>query len=271
MVESAYAQSRYRAPEIEHEYGANVHLLDDPLAWTQLARLCARETVQPEVGQLVRVLYQRLAQVVLAAEFPRTRVAVPTRMVMTSPEAVYRGAALDPSTKCVTVGIARAGTMPSQIVYDLLNEVLDPTGVRQDHLFMSRATDAEGKVIGATWHDAKIGRDVEGRILLLPDPMGATGSSMNSAITHYKTKLEGKPKSCITMHLVVTPEFIRNVLREHPDAIIYALRLDRGLSPAKVLSAPPGRHWDEERGLDDHQYIVPGAGGVGEILNNAWV
>ena len=271
MVETAYAQSRFRAPEIAHVYGDNVHLLDDPLAWTQLARLCARETVQPEVGQLVRVLYQRLAQVVLAAEFPRTRVAVPTRMVMTSPEAMYRGAALDASTKCVTVGIARAGTMPSQIVYDLLNEVLDPAGVRQDHLFMSRATDAEGKVIGATWHDAKIGRDVEGRILLLPDPMGATGSSMISALTHYKTKLEGTPKACITMHLVVTPEYVRNLLREHPGTIIYALRLDRGLSPAKVLSTPPGTHWDEERGLDDHQYIVPGAGGVGEILNNAWV
>lgn len=271
MVESAYATSRYKAPEIAHRYGANVHLLDDPLAWTQLARLCARETVQPEVGQLVRVLYQRLAQVVLAAEFPRTRVAVPTRMVMTSPEAVYRGAALEPSTKCVTVGIARAGTMPSQIVYDLLNEVLDPTGVRQDHLFMSRATDAEGKVIGATWHDAKIGRDVEGRILLVPDPMGATGSSMVSALTHYKTKLEGTPRACISMHLVVTPEYIKNVLAAHPDTVIYALRLDRGLSPAKVLTTEPGTHWDEERGLDDHQYIVPGAGGVGEILNNAWV
>lgn len=271
MVESAYAQSRYRVPEIEHRYGPNVHLLDDPLAWTQLARLCARETVQPEVGQLVRALYQRLAQVVLASEFPRTRVAVPTRMVVHSPEAVYRGVALDPSTKCVTVGIARAGTMPSQIVYDLLNEVLDADGVRQDHLFMSRSTDAEGRVIGATWHDAKIGRDVEERILLFPDPMGATGSSINSAMTHYKTRLEGTPKKCVCMHLVVTPEFVRNVQKEHPDAVIYALRLDRGLSPPNVLQTVPGTQWDEERGLDEHQYIVPGAGGVGEILNNAWV
>lgn len=271
MVESAYAQSWYRAPEIAHKYGENVHLLDDPLAWTQLARLCARETVQPEVGRLVRVLYERLSEVVLAAEFPRTRVAIPTRMVIKSPEAVYRGTALDPSTKCVTVGIARAGTMPSQIVYDLLNEVLDADGVRQDHLFMSRATDADGKVIGATWHDAKIGRDVDGRILLLPDPMGATGSSINSAMTHYKTRLEGVPKKCITMHLIVTPEFIRNVSKEHPDTVIYALRLDRGLSPSNVLSTAPGTHWDQERGLDDSQYIVPGAGGVGEILNNAWV
>ena len=57
----------------------------------------------------------------------------------------------------------------------------------------------------------------------------------------------------------------------HPDVIIYALRLDRGLSPARVLKTEPGTHWDEERGLNNIQYIVPGAGGVGEILNNAWL
>jgi uracil phosphoribosyltransferase len=38
-----------------------------------------------------------------------------------------------------------------------------------------------------------------------------------------------------------------------------------------VLRTEPGTHWDEERGLNDIQYIVPGAGGVGEILNNAWL
>jgi uracil phosphoribosyltransferase len=69
----------------------------------------------------------------------------------------------------------------------------------------------------------------------------------------------------------VTPEYLENVLAEHPDTIIYALRLDRGLSPEKILTTIPGTHWGEERGLDDQQYIVPGAGGVGEILNNAWV
>jgi uracil phosphoribosyltransferase len=271
MVETAYTQSRFRGPEIPHLYGPNVHLLDDPLAWSLLATLCARETGQPQVGRLVRALYEKLAQIVVAAEFPRTKISVPTRMAVKSPEAVYRGLAVARDTQVVTVGIARAGTMPSQIVYDLLNEVIDPALARQDHLFMSRSTDADGKVIGATWHDAKIGRDVEERIILLPDPMGATGSSINSAITHYKTKLEGKPRAFITMHLVVTPEFIRNVQKEHPDVIIYAWRLDRGLSKADVLATVPGTRWDEEKGLDEHQYIVPGAGGVGEILNNAWV
>ena len=270
-MESAYAKSHFRPTEIEHRYGPNVHLLDDPLAWTQLARLCARETGQPQVGRLVRVLYERLSEVVLAAEFPRTRIDVPTRMVSSSPQAVYRGVSVAASTKAVTVGIARAGTMPSQVVYDLFNEVLDPAGVRQDHLFMSRMTDEAGRVVGATWHDAKIGRDVDGRIVLFPDPMGATGSSMISAISHYKTKLDGTPAKCATMHLIVPPEYIKNLLAAHPDTIIYALRVDRGLSPADVLATVPGTRWDEERGLDEHQYIVPGAGGVGEILNNAWV
>src|SRR5580692_5218809 len=150
MVEVAYAESRFRAPEIPHRYGPGVHLLDDPLAWSLLARFSSPDTGQPDVGRLVRTLYEILARAVLGAEFPRARVDTPTRMVSSHPEAVYRGLALARSTRAVTVGIARAGTMPSQVVYDLMNEVLDPSLVRQDHLFMSRATDADGHVTGAT-------------------------------------------------------------------------------------------------------------------------
>src|SRR5262249_1145051 len=88
---------------------------------------------------------------------------------------------------------------------------------------------------------------------------------------YYKTALEGKPARCIALHLIVTPEYIKRVHGTHPDLRIYALRLDRGLSPAAVLRTEPGTRWDEERGLNDIHYIVPGAGGVGEILNTAWV
>src|SRR3954452_9605362 len=216
MVEVAYAESRFRAPEIAHRYGPEVHLLDDPLAWSLLARACSPETGQPDVGRLVRMLYEILARTVLASEFPRARVDVPTRMVTSHPEAVYRGLALARTTKAVTVGIARAGTMPSQVVFDLMNEVLDPALVRQDHLFMSRQTNEHGEVTGATWHDAKIGRDVGERFVLFPDPMGATGSSLVSAATYYKTALEGTPAKCIALHLVVTPEYIRRVSDAQP-------------------------------------------------------
>jgi uracil phosphoribosyltransferase len=136
---------------------------------------------------------------------------------------------------------------------------------------MSRQTNAAGEVTGALWHDAKIGRDIEGRYVLFPDPMGATGSSMASAIDHYKRSLDGAPAKCITMHLIITPEYLRHMREHHPDVIVYALRLDRGLSTERALAAAPGTYWDEERGLNETQYIVPGAGGVGELLNNAWV
>ncbi len=271
MPDVAYAESRFKSPEIAHRYGPRVHLLDDPLAWSLLARACSPETGQPDVGRLVHMLYEILARAVLAAELPRARVDIPTRMIAAHPEAVYRGTALARTTKAVTVGIARAGTMPSQVVYDLMNEILDPALVRQDHLFMSRQVNDKGEVIGATWHDAKIGRDVGDRFVLFPDPMGATGSSMVSAVDYYRTKLEGTPARCIALHLIVTPEYIRRVHEAHPDLEIYALRLDRGLSSDRALKAEPGTHWDEERGLNGQQYIVPGAGGVGEILNNAWV
>jgi uracil phosphoribosyltransferase len=271
MADIAYAESRFRPPEIAHRYGQHVHILDDPFAWTLLARAGSPDTGQPEMGRLVRTLYEMLGRVVLAAEFPRARVDVPTRMIAQHPEGVYRGTALARATKAVTVGIARAGTMPSQIVFELMNEVLEPSLVRQDHLFMSRQTNELGEVIGATWHDAKIGRDVEGRFVLFPDPMGATGSSIVSAASFYKTNLEGSPSKCIAMHLIVTPEYVRRVHEAHPDLVIYALRLDRGMSTKRALKTEPGTHWDEERGLNDVHYIVPGAGGVGEILNNAWV
>src|SRR3954468_7829000 len=254
MVDVAYAESRFRAPEIPHRYGPQVHLLDDPLGWSLLARACSPETGQPDVGRLIRTLYEVLARTVLACEFPRARVDVPTRMIASHPEAVYRGVALARTTKAVTVGIARAGTMPSQVVFDLMNEVLDPALVRQDHLFMSRQTNEHGEVIGATWHDAKIGRDVGDRFVLFPDPMGATGSSMISAVHYYRTALEGQPAKCIAMHLVITPEYVRRVLAAHPDMVIYAIRLDRGLSPSHALRTEPGTHWDDEKGLNATQY-----------------
>jgi uracil phosphoribosyltransferase len=37
------------------------------------------------------------------------------------------------------------------------------------------------------------------------------------------------------------------------------------------LANIPGTFWDEERGLNEKQYIVPGGGGFGEIMNNSFV
>jgi uracil phosphoribosyltransferase len=267
--ETLYESIRYRACEIEHRYGPNVHILSDPVLLTHLARLCAPETVQPAINRLVSSIYYEVLRQVANTEFPRVRVATQTRMIAHTPKGVYRGEIIDPATKAVTVNIARAGTLPSQICFDTLNQLLDPTGVRQDHLVMGRTVDEKDRVTGAAVGGRKIGGNVDERIVIFPDPMGATGSSLSRAISLYKQEVEGRALKYLAVHLIVTPEYLRRVTTDHPDLLVYAVRLDRGLSPPHVFDSVPGTRWDEERGLNDHQYIVPGGGGFGEIMNNA--
>ena len=83
--------------------------------------------------------------------------------------------------------------------------------------------------------------------------------------------MEGTPRRIVCAHLIVTPEYLRKVADELPEVRVHALRLDRGLSPEEILQTIPGERWEEERGLNDRQYIVPGAGGLGEVINNSFV
>jgi uracil phosphoribosyltransferase len=271
MRDHAYDRIAYRPPQIEHRYGASVHILADPLGLTQLARLCAKGTYQPEINTLVAVLYRDILRVIVNTEFPRRATATATRMIDITPNGVFHGETIDPEVRAVTVNIARAGTLPSQITYDFLNTLLDPRVVRQDHFVMARILDDASKVIGARISGSKIGGDVDDAILIFPDPMGATGGSMCTAIEAYKNEVVGKPRKIVAANLIVTPEYLKRVTSTHPEVTVYALRLDRGLSPEDIFDTVPGTHWDRERGLTDKQYIVPGGGGFGEIMNNAYV
>jgi uracil phosphoribosyltransferase len=278
MLDQQHAATRGHRGEIEHRYGSNVHILEDPLALTLLARLCALETVQPEVNTLVETLYKRMIWYVINTEFPRRRSAYESRMQESLSRAerqegrgVFEGLLIDRTAAVVSVDIARAGILPSLTCYNTLNQVLDPVVVRQDHLIMSRAVDDKDQVTGAQISGQKIGGPVDGRIVLFPDPMGATGASLSTAISYYKESFGGSPADIITLNLIITPQFIRRLRDDHPEVKIYALRLDRGMSPQEILETVPGSQWELESGLNDHDYIVPGGGGFGEIMNNAWV
>jgi uracil phosphoribosyltransferase len=271
MRETAYKSVDYRPPQLTHRYGPNIHLLADPVMLTQLARLSKPETLQPEVTWLIRDIYETLVRTVIAAEFPRREGEVRTRMFAATPNGVWNGGLLDPSTKVVTVDIARAGTLPSQIAFEALVRLLNPDAVRQDHVYMNRVTDGAGAVQGVNVSGSKIGGGVDRALVLFPDPMGATGGSMSRAMTMYKSMEGGVPMKLIALHLIVTPEYLRTVQKAHPDAIVYAVRLDRGMSAPDVLKTGLGERWSEEIGLNEKDYIVPGAGGLGEILNNSYV
>ncbi len=261
----------FRLSEIEHHYGKNVHILSDPCARSWLARLCSPSTFQPQINSLVEYLYTGLLKTCMNNEFPRKRVRQPTRMTAMHPEAPLEEEVFDTDTRIVTVNLARAGTFPSHVCYGLLNNVMDPQLVRQDHILASRLTDDAQKVTGTALGGAKIGGDVDASIVIFPDPMGATGNTLVSSLDHYKKVVGGKALKYIALHLIVTPEYLKNVTAQHPDLLIYAVRVDRGLSTPKALQAAPGLYWNEERGLNDKHYIVPGGGGFGEIMNNSFV
>lgn len=253
-----------------HEYGPRVRVSDSPYLASLLARIGSPETELSLVLELLRAAYRCLAAEALVGLLPTVEATVPTRMAaLHGPRGAWSGRVLDPAASVVVVDVIRGGIVPAQVTFELLAQVLPSPAPRLDHLNMARVADDTGRVARVDLTGSKVGGSVEGATLIVPDPMGATGSTLVEAYRHY-LEHHGRPARVLALPLMATPEFLRRVLDEVPEAVVHAGRIDRGLSPPEVLAAPPGRHWAQERGLDDNDYIVPGAGGVGEVLNNSW-
>jgi len=254
-----------------HRYGDNVHVVADPYTATLLARLCSADCDAREAHGLVDACSAALLQAA-SEQLPTRRQRVPTRMFASEPRAVVDADLIDPEARAVVVDIARAGILPALGFHRGLMALLPPDRVRVDHIYLQRTSDpATGAVTGVHHAGSKIGGAVDGATLFVPDPMAATGSSLAYVRDVYRSLPPGPPRRIVACHLIATPEYLARVARDAPDVTVYTLRVDRGLSPDDVLRALPGERWAEERGLDAHSYIVPGAGGMGEVLNNAWV
>lgn len=89
----------------------------------------------------------------------------------------------------------------------------------------------------------KLPTDIEERIVILVDPMLATGGSAVDALTMLKNR---GCKSIRFMCLVAAPEGVKKVQEAHPDVEIYTAALDEC--------------------LNDHAYIVPGLGDAGDRI-----
>ncbi|MBR5602056.1 MAG: uracil phosphoribosyltransferase [Clostridia bacterium] len=89
----------------------------------------------------------------------------------------------------------------------------------------------------------KLPSDIQDRMVILVDPMLATGGSAIDALTLLKNK---GCKNIRFMCLVAAPEGVAKVLKAHPDVDIYGAALDDH--------------------LNDHAYIVPGLGDAGDRI-----
>ena len=89
----------------------------------------------------------------------------------------------------------------------------------------------------------KLPTDIGERIVIVVDPMLATGGSASDAISMLKAK---GVNSIRLMCLVAAPEGVAKFQADHPDVDIYAAGLDEC--------------------LNEHAYIVPGLGDAGDRL-----
>ena len=89
----------------------------------------------------------------------------------------------------------------------------------------------------------KLPQDIEERMVILVDPMLATGGSACDALTMLKAR---GCKQIRFMCLVSAPEGVRKVQEAHPDVDIYTAALDEC--------------------LNEHAYIVPGLGDAGDRI-----
>jgi len=112
--------------------------------------------------------------------------------------------------------------------------------------------EAEYGVIGA-WRnekppfDAKIEYiklpDLENKIVIVADPMLATGGTMDSIL--YEIKKRGTPKRLIIFNIISAIPGIKKILENHGEVEIYTCSVDEK--------------------LNENGYIIPGLGDVGDI------
>lgn len=85
--------------------------------------------------------------------------------------------------------------------------------------------------------------DINGKIILIADPMLATGNTMKEILG--KIKSLGNPKRIVLFNVIASKEGIDNLLKSYPDIEIYTCAIDNE--------------------VNQDGYIVPGLGDAGDI------
>ena len=89
----------------------------------------------------------------------------------------------------------------------------------------------------------KLPSGIENKVVMIVDPMLATGGSASDAITMIKKRGCTRIK---LMSIIAAPEGVKKVAEDHPDVEIYVSTLDRC--------------------LNEHGYILPGLGDAGDRI-----
>ncbi|HEX9648101.1 MAG TPA: uracil phosphoribosyltransferase [Alphaproteobacteria bacterium] len=203
----------------------NVTVVDHPLVQHKLTLMRRKEASTQEFRQLLREIGMLLAYEV-TQDLPVTAERIET------PLAVMEAPMLAGKKLCL-VSILRAGDGILEGMLDLL------PSARVGHIGLYR----EPASFVAVEYYFKVPEDLAERLVIVVDPMLATGNTAVAAVQRLK---DAGGQAIKFVCLVAAPEGIAVFHAAHPDVPVFAAAIDRG--------------------LDEHGYIVPGLGDAGDRL-----
>lgn len=204
----------------------NVVIFDHPLIRHKIAILRDERTSMKEFRELVEEITTLMTYESLKDGVITTEVEVKTPL-----ETCTQTVVADNSV--IIVPILRAGLGMVNGVH-----VLFPSA-RVGHIGMYR----NEETLKPETYYCKLPEGIEDKLVIVVDPMLATGGSASDAIQLLKSK---GCKRIKFMAIIGAPEGVTKVAEDHPDVDIYVSTLDRG--------------------LNENGYILPGLGDAGDRL-----
>lgn len=204
---------------------SNVTVLDHPLVRHKLTLLRRKETSTAEFRRLMRELSLLMAYEVTSG-LPTETVAIETPLEATQ-------APLLSGKKLCFLSILRAGNGMLEGMLDLV------PSARVAHIGLYR----DPHTLLPVEYYLKLPDDIKDRLVIVIDPMLATGHSAIAAL--HRMKQAGVSHMSFAC-LLAAPEGLSALTESHPDVPVYVAAIDRE--------------------LDDHGYIRPGLGDAGDRL-----
>ena len=202
-----------------------LHVIDHPLIRHKLTIMRKKETGSKDFRQM-------LSEITVLMGYELTRDLPLDDVEIETPVTKMTGKAIT-GKKLAIVPILRAGL---GMVDGLLNLV--PVA-KVGHIGLYRDPETHEPVE----YYCKLPADISERLVILADPMLATGGSASDAVTQIKRRGASNIR---LLNLVAAPEGVAKVQKDHPDVDIYCAALDDC--------------------LNEHAYIVPGLGDAGDRL-----
>ena len=203
----------------------NVVVFDHPLIQHKLTILRDINTPSKHFRELVEEITMLMTFEALR-DLPLSETTVTTPITTTKAKVIE-------GVKLAVVPILRAGL---GMVNGILNLV---PSARVGHIGMYR----DEETLQPHEYYCKLPKNIDKRLVIVPDPMLATGGSAIDAITRIK---EYGGKNIKFMCIIAAPEGVKALTEAHPDVQVYCACVD-------------------ER-LNENGYIVPGLGDAGDRI-----